>query len=320
MHRIAIVGAGQLGSRHLQGLARLPMPCEIWVVDPSAAALQTARERCTEMPANAALGAVHYQTSIDGLPDSLDYAIVATSADVRLQVLRALLGMRSVRFLLLEKVLFQHVDEYAQAASLLAAHGVQAWVNCTRRIFPIYAWVKEFFAVETLRSFQVAGGGWGLGCNAIHFLDVLGMLTAAVPSEMTAEGLDPALVPSKRANFLEFTGTLRGRCGATRFEVTSYAESQARLLVTLRSEHRFCLLDETAGNAFVFDGRWAQKDFRLPLTSEAGTAIAERILTAGTSDLPTFEQSCSYHLPLIQTLAAHAHANHGTPVGFCPVT
>ena len=52
MHSIAIIGAGQLGSRHLQAIARLTMPARVYLVDPSDAARDVARQRFGEMPAN----------------------------------------------------------------------------------------------------------------------------------------------------------------------------------------------------------------------------------------------------------------------------
>ena len=50
MYQIGVIGAGQLGGRHLQGLARLSLPCEIDVVDPSPVSLDSARKRFSEIP------------------------------------------------------------------------------------------------------------------------------------------------------------------------------------------------------------------------------------------------------------------------------
>jgi hypothetical protein len=324
MYHIAVVGAGQLGSRHLQGLARLTLPCEIEVVDPSPASLNVARERFAEMPTNAAVRAVHYHSSMEALPPSLDYVVVATAADVRLSVLQSLLAGREVRSVLLEKVLFQRLSDYKVAEALLNSRKVHAWVNCPRRAFPIYAAIREFFVGDPLRYFQVMGGGWGLGCNSIHFLDLLSMLCGHAVTDISTADLDEALVPSKRANFMEFTGSLFGQCGDAHFEITSVADSSARLLLTLRSEWRTCVIDEVGGCAFFFDGNrqspWERREFSVPFLSELSTSIATRILVEGISELATFEQSKSSHLPLLAALGAHAARTQGTPADFCPIT
>jgi len=314
-----------LGSRHLQALARLTLPCEIDVIDPSPSSLELARQRFKETPPNEFVREVRYHTAICALPRTLDYVVVATTSDVRLEVLESLLKCTNVTSMLLEKVLFQRLDEYTLAKNLLEIHKVRTWVNSIMRAFPIYSEIREFFVSEPLRYFQVRGGNWGLGCNSIHYLDILGMLTDAVPVSISTSDLDGVLIPSKRKNFLEYTGMLRGKyTGGVDFEITSIAGSSARLLLTLRSEHRTCIIDEASGETVfsnAVDGsRWVCKKFIMPFLSEFSTRIAEQILTQGTCDLSTFEQSMLYHLPLIKALGAHAAACNGTPPDFCPIT
>ena len=52
MYNVAIVGAGQLGSRHLQGLSKVNININISVVDPKKHSLQLARSRFNEMRLN----------------------------------------------------------------------------------------------------------------------------------------------------------------------------------------------------------------------------------------------------------------------------
>lgn len=324
VHHIALIGAGQLGSRHLQGLAGLDLPCEIDVVDPSTDALDVARQRFSEVPVNSCIQAVRYHSDVSALPARIDYAVVATGADVRLTVLQQLIPGREVRAMLLEKVLFQRLGDYALAQALLAASKTRTWVNCSRRLYPIYGDIAAFFAIEPLREFRAVGGAWGLGCNSIHFIDLLGMLTGQVPTDVSTQGLDPDLVPSKRKGFKEFTGSLRGRAGATQFEIASWAGSSARLLLTMRSDSRTCVVDETAGQAFLLDstatGGWETRNFRIPWLSQISTSIATDILARGHCGLTPFAQSTDYHLPLLSALGTHASEACGTDADFCPVT
>jgi hypothetical protein len=321
MKQLAIIGAGQLGSRHLQGLARTTVSAEITVVDPFPASIELARQRFEEMPANPAITNIRYVESIDALPSRLDYVIVATTADVRLEVLRKLLTERRVANVLLEKVLFQHVDEYAQAQALLDAANSRAWVNCPRRVFSIYRDLRNFFANDRLLSFSTAGGNWGLGCNSIHFIDLFAQFADAFPDHLNSDGLDRLLIPSKRKNFKEFNGTLRGRIGSAQFEITSFAGTSTRLLTTIRAEQRSCVIDEAAGKAFLFDGKtWQEKAFTVPFLSELGAEVAAEILTNGECGLTPFAESVGYHLPLLRCLGAHVADIQGGDPEFCPVT
>lgn len=49
MYNIIIIGAGQLGSRHLQGVLKSTYALNVTVVDPSEESLNTARERAEKI-------------------------------------------------------------------------------------------------------------------------------------------------------------------------------------------------------------------------------------------------------------------------------
>jgi len=325
MYRIAIIGAGQLGSRHLQGLSQLALDCEIDVIDPSSASLDIARQRFEEMPINNAVRCVRYHAAIDFLPKDLDFVVIATSSDVRLGVLESLLRQVRVRFLLLEKVLFQRLGDYAQAQELLRQHGVKAWVNCPRRAYPIYFEIREFFTGEKLLYAQAKGGDWGLGSNGIHFIDLFALLTGERLDSLDTTGLDKQLLPSKRKGFIEFTGTLGGSYrNGTSIEITSLIGSSARLLIVLRSEKRTCILDESAGCAFLLDcskgTSWERKEFRAPFLSELITGLVSQILETETCPLPEFEESVEYHLLFIKSMGAYAAVYQGGSADLCQIT
>ena len=55
MKNIVIIGAGELGSRHLQGVLKSRGRFNVFVVDPSDSALQTANARAEEVLTNTSL-------------------------------------------------------------------------------------------------------------------------------------------------------------------------------------------------------------------------------------------------------------------------
>ncbi|RCS57428.1 hypothetical protein [Parvibium lacunae] len=325
MYQIAVIGAGQLGSRHLQGLARLELDCQYFVVDPSESSLVTTKNRLNEIDIPEIDKKVTYLRSINDLPKIIDYAVISTSADVRLKVIKDLLNLVDVKNLLLEKVLFQHSDDY-QVASMLFKEkkDLKIWVNCPRRLFPIYKKVHSFFKEDPIHHFQVYGGNWGLGCNSIHFIDLLAFFTGKPPSDLCTMSLDTHITASKREGFYEFTGSLRGKSGGTLFDLTSLASSNSKLLITLRSEKRTCLIDERSGQAFFniddSTSSWTSEAFRNPLVSDQSTLIAKNILINGESELASFTDSVAYHLPLIRCLGKHSSKLLGNDPDFCPIT
>ncbi|NYT39226.1 Gfo/Idh/MocA family oxidoreductase [Sphingomonas sp. R-74633] len=322
MRKLAVIGAGQLGSRHLQALMKLTFPCEIWVMDPSAASLDTARERASVI-AQGADHKLYFTQQLTELPRALDYVIVATAADVRWKVLQQLLGASSVRYLLLEKVLFQDLAHYDAAQQLFASCGTSVWVNCTRRAYPIYDRVRDFFAGRPLWQMNVSGGEWGLGCNGVHFLDLYAFLGGETVNAFSTDALDPQVIASKRSGFHEFTGTLTGTSPSGRFEATSRGDSGEPIIIELRAEGRSCVLDEATGTAFFGDHaekRWTTEDFTNPFLSDVGAQIAEGLLSRGECQLPTYAESAACHVPFVRALASFAARYIGQPANICPIT
>ena len=107
MYNIAIIGSGQLGSRHLQGLAKIDMEINIEVADLNVQSLELARKRYEEIPANPSVKSISFFQSIEDLNDSLDLVIVATNADIRYELVVQLLRAKKVKNIILEKVVFQ---------------------------------------------------------------------------------------------------------------------------------------------------------------------------------------------------------------------
>ena len=72
------------------------------------------------------------QLSVSGIrfmPAAMDIVIIATGADVRRKVIEELLEQAHVSYLLLEKVLFQRLEDYDVVASLLERKQAKAFVT-----------------------------------------------------------------------------------------------------------------------------------------------------------------------------------------------
>ena len=165
-----IIGAGQLGSRHLQGLLKFDK-CQqaVYVIDPSLDSLNNAKLRASEIKSN---HEVRFLADWKNLPKEFDLAIVATNADIREKVVTKLLQNHRVNYLVLEKVLFQDIEAYSRINDLINKNNISTWVNHPRRMFSSYQVIKNQINNGNSKNYQYSGGNWGLGCNALHFLDL----------------------------------------------------------------------------------------------------------------------------------------------------
>jgi predicted dehydrogenase len=322
--KIAIIGAGQLGSRHLQALSKLKKETDLFIIDPFLQSLDTAKARYQEMPFNPAIKAINFYQSINEVPSEIDYCVISTTADVRFSVLNTLLNQSKVQYMLLEKVLFQVISEYHSAQEILNRKKVKAWVNCTRRVFEVYTKIKCFFSNDVIKHVDLYGGDWGLGCNGIHEIDVIAFLAGKGKYIIDASRLDKSYKQSKRPRFIEFTGSISGHFdGGPTFNISSIANSSATDIMVIHGENKACLINERQGivlfNNPISGLEWKSESFKIPYTSESGLLIAEEVLETGTCKLPTYEESMQLHIPFILALKQHYSALDGRQDGL-PIT
>lgn len=318
---VAVIGTGQLGSRHLQSLARLANPPRALAVEPVAACAAAARTRLEEAGSLRA----EFFTSVAALPPDLDVAVVATTSDVRETVVAELLETKRPRFLILEKFLFQRADAYERIGALLRGTGARAWVNCPRRLWPFYRALKPRLKAGEPLDYHVSGSQLGIGSNAIHPLDHLAFLSSDADFSVATQGLDPDARASKRPGFVEFTGTLaaRGRNGSS-LTMRSFNEAGIPPLITLTSPSLRAVIREAEGRAWIAEAsagwKWNEESFAIPFQSELTASVVADLLERGDCGLTPYEESARLHLPLLAAFLGHLGAGNGRPPEVCPIT
>ena len=103
---ILLIGAGEIGSRHLQALMLLGEECNITVIDPSQKSLDTAKQRALQVNSSEENN-VFYTQSLSAIKvKEFDCTIIATSAAHRYAVLESLIEIAKTRHIIFEKILF----------------------------------------------------------------------------------------------------------------------------------------------------------------------------------------------------------------------
>jgi predicted dehydrogenase len=307
MKSILLVGAGQLGSRYLQGMTQKLENTKFIAVEPNPQAAATAKERFSQVESRSG----NTLTIVRDLKEcgrDFDAAIIATTAATRLSALQETLAGSRVRKVVLEKVLFQDRPSYYAAEEMLKEAGARAWVNCPRRTFDIYKKTRLFFGDDSPIRIEVSGGAWGMACNGVHFLDLAAYLFGTCPISAEGSGLRPGALDSKRPGFLEVEGTLLADYGRGHtLSLYSDAASKAGVLVAIRGDAKTAVIDESNGVAFFKEPErsWRQENFRMPPLSEYSGAMIERIIEETRADIPEYEESMRVHLPFIDALCEH---------------
>lgn len=206
---IIIVGAGQLGSRHLQGIlkSKIKERCCITIVDVLEASLKLCKERADEVDYNSELISINYSNRLPK-GEVFDISIISTSASVRAKLTEELLDNNTVKCLIFEKVLFQSIEEYDAVSRLLGKNSVDAYVNCPRRYYDHYRELaRKVEKNQPPLKMTVTGSNWGLACNGIHFLDLFSYLCEPNIVQIESD-LSEEIIESKRAGYKEVMGSL----------------------------------------------------------------------------------------------------------------
>ena len=95
MNSILILGSGQIGSRHLQGVLKLNRDLYVFVLDPSNESLTLSKERAAEVEHN---HLINYITNPSELPSEIDVVIIATDASIRYKVASDLIARIKIGF------------------------------------------------------------------------------------------------------------------------------------------------------------------------------------------------------------------------------
>jgi predicted dehydrogenase len=317
MKRVCIIGVGQLGSRYLQGLSSCDEKLEIFAVEPSASARSIARKRWDEVAGQDMAHKLFFFNSIHEVKEDIDLAIVSTSADVRLQAIEIALNSFKVQYWILEKVLAQSEYELTRIESVLGqAKG--AWVNTPRRVMKLYSNVIEKIRKDNPRIIKIDGGGWGLACNAIHFIDLAHFIFQDKLTCIGVEKLCNSWVAAKRINYFEVTGGLEVEFANNKELHINCSKDQSPIFIEIETENGLWTIDESAGIVKSSDGIIFKGN--LEHQSAMTSKIVNEILRIGKCPLPTLHQSVSLHIPLIRALLAHWNKNMKQNAWKVPVT
>lgn len=324
MKKIALIGAGQLGSRYLQGLAKSDLEISIEVVEPFESSRDIAKQRFEEIPANGKIKKINFYEKILDLSNGLDLVIVATSSDVRHKVVKELLENKKVKNLILEKVLFQKIEEYFEVENLLIDHNVKCWVNHSSRTYPFYKKLKEDIGKSEQVNFTVSGGGWGLACNSLHFLDLFSYLTNAKELVINSYFLDKRVVQSKRNGFIEFIGKLSGKLDNHMYDIVCI-EKYSPLVITIASDAMHAVVDEAKGWYRIAkksnNWEWEENSDKIVyFQSEITHELCREIIEQETCGLPTYKLAMNMHVKFIDSLLEHYNSFAQTKLDYLPIT
>lgn len=312
MNNIAVIGLGGLGIRHFQAILNCKEKINLYALDVSKNSLDKAQQMAQSCD-NKNILSISYLNRLEELPKNLDVVIVSTNADVRADIIRVILKNHTIKYLVLEKVLFQKIESYYEITSLIKEKNILTWVNCPRRMNNGYQTIKDFFEGDLLGSFVLRGGNWGLASSTIHFLDLITFLNSGTGDiNCSGELIDKGNIDSKRKNFVELTGSVTGITDeGTHFLITSDRDDKESILIHISTKDKTAIINETKQTALLTAVGQADKHIQVPILfqSQLSNLFIDSLLATGKCLLTPYEESLNIHLPVIRMFLEHQIKN-----------
>lgn len=315
MKNIVLLGAGNIGSRHLQAMRILdPLKYKITVYD-AFSDFSLCKQRIKE----SGIKAVIYTNDMKDIPKNIFFLIIATTADVRFQLYKDVITSRTVKYCLLEKVLFQSLEHYQLAIDLSKKYFVKTWVNSPVRLFKNLKDVLQKNHLVKNINMNVIGNNWGLACNFIHYLEMLAKTLGCY--SVFIQSYNMACISSKRAGFIDFVGHIKGSIGERgTFSLTSFDNDFNGFVVSMVSDLMHISYYPITGETHVkyFSDQKTDSFFAMEYQSNlTGEWIANIEHTY--PELSTLEQSTCIHLPFIKIFLKE-YNNNNSENSTCPIT
>jgi hypothetical protein len=304
---IMICGFGNIGKRHFEALFKSEMELTIYVYDVNTSLYRSSNN-------NMNLKRTVFLSSIDNdtnheLVDNFDVVIIATSSFGREELIKELTSRFKIRNLILEKVVFQHVDSYLEFLRFFNEKNINCYVNCPRRVMKSYKNLRDELSNQNISKISITGSKWNLLSNTLHFLDTIHFLSniEKVDIDIT-DKLSNAIFKSKREGYNEMYGSFIGQINGIKFNIACN-DSEEDLLIEIETYDSNYLINETNQIITVNNGsKKLNNAFYIEYVSTTTLGIVEDLIQHNTCGLANFSVHSILGMNMIKIILSKQNA------------
>ena len=310
MVNVCLIGCGGVGKRHLEAMLKVKHDINIEVVEPNVGNIQT-----TPVGQN-----INYFTKIEEVSDNIDICLIATTANVRKKVILELVSKKNVKFMILEKVVFQNEKDFDEIIKLFEEKNIKSWVNCHLRAQPIYKELKRqsIVSYDTTITYDYSDD-FTLSSSAIHILDLFSYLCDDYDLEIQDIITDTELKTSRHSGCVDFNGYMKVK-STNGYELV-VKKRDAHFGEHLTVHHNDLTVRSSEGDdpdnriGFV-------QDKKIPYVwqSSLTNSYIDDIIKKSDCDLSTLENSAKLHKVMLRSFRRLLKEDYNREVVDCPVT
>jgi len=310
MVNVCLIGCGGVGKRHLEAMLKVKHDINIEVVEPNVENIQT-------IPVGQN---INYFTKIEEVSDNIDICLIATTANVRKKVILELVSKKNVKFMILEKVVFQNEKDFDEIIKLFEEKNIKSWVNCHLRAQPIYKELKRqsIVSYDTTITYDYSDD-FTLSSSAIHILDLFSYLCDDYDLEIQDIITDTELKTSRHSGCVDFNGYMKVK-STNGYELV-VKKRDAHFGEHLTVHHNDLTVRSSEGDdpdnriGFV-------QDKKIPYVwqSSLTNSYIDDIIKKSDCDLSTLENSAKLHKVMLRSFRRLLKEDYNREVVDCPVT
>lgn len=312
MVNICLIGCGGVGRRHLEAILKVKYDINIEVVEPNIESIKSTKELLPDFN--------NYFNKIDDVSDNIDICLIATTANVRKKVILELVSKKTVKFMILEKVVFQNEDDFDEIIKLFKEKNIKSWVNCHLRTQPIYKEVKRCSIVSEDTFFKYEySDDFTLSTSAIHILDLFSYLCDDYDLEIKSISTDTELKKSRHGGCVDFNGEMVVKSTSGHKLVVKKRDAVfgehltiSRVDLVIRSSEG----DDPDNRIGYVQGKAIPYIWQSSLTNSYIDDIIEKY----DCDLSTLENSAKLHKMMLKSFRNLLKENYNREVVDCPIT
>ena len=320
---IVVIGAGNVGTRHIESLLLIDIPTNIFVIDQDFNSIKKTKKIYKNSKKNKFIKSINFFENISKINFDIDLAIISTNSNVRKSILKKMVIKNNIKNLLIEKVAFQSSNDFKEIMSLLKRKKIQCWVNLAKRIFPLFQKLKIQMNNKKKIIMNASSGNFDLGCNTIHYLDLFYFLTKSKIKSIDMNLIDKKIYKSKRKGYIDFNGTLKiTTLRGDQLNITNFYGIQKDHILEI-SNQKFYYLILPYHNKYYHNNtknKLIEKSFYQPKQSEMTSMIAKKILLEHKCDLPDLKESFITHKPMLDSFIEHINLIKKTKIKYCKIT
>lgn len=313
MKNILLVGTGNIGQRHLEGLARIREQVNIYIFDKKKNSINFKQKN------------FFFLKNLKSIKNfNFDLVIISTDSQPRFKIFHYISSQNNLKNIIFEKVVFQSVQQFKKAINIIKLKKIKAWVNCTRREMFFFQNLKKVLRKEKKIEMIFKSSKWEMGSNIIHYLDLFSFLIKKKNIFTIKDTkLEKKIFISKRKNYQDFFGYVTIQSGNNILRVENLKKPTKPVLsIKAKNSSIRIILSKSKKNVLLnLSNRKSVLDFNPALVSDLTEKLAINILFKNKKiRLASLNETVDEHKLIFNLFNNHLNSFSKNKIKLCPIS